>query len=860
MDTLFLNTPSASVSPGTIILLLPDEITKYILKYGYFKYNSEVSQLGWYLIKISDSSLLPVTDDMIPNIKPYVTDNSTSVCDCDKTVRPPKPAAFTDKLKNQTVRSFITVDTIADRDALLTLDSGIVDGKIVRVNRATAKGESRYYRYDSINQEWLPEQFNTRDIINIDVTENIQPASSYEEVKDCSEKLQTIINKINNQRTAIFFPAGHYTFKEIDIPISLMIIGEPGTVFDVPYREGIPTGKYVDGTIISTVYTEPEILSSHYTMFKCNAESQQYVAESDLTEPIQHSGVKLTIDGIEFNGHSPVYVNKDTQSHHSDPIIHFRQADLNLKDVKFQGIYQISAKDDQIGEYMNFPNLIRNIDGSVHFNNILIDDCIGKELMWIPAPTKFYDCSFECHNIDMSRWTGSINSYCKDCNLSDVYLHDVIYSGSSFNLFCDYVNIDKADADNSVLDQADFYPYFKYPAKGSIDTYEAGLWSCQSVNATNLGDNIAFYFLADVANVSGGYSTTTFGLYIDDYNFLKHRKFPKKLDITFSNCYYAYHGSIEGGVVEASPIIKRTTEYVIDNNIIPRIKYHNCKTRLNSNMNKIEVSAYYDQCDIIPWSPCPEFIPREFNTASKFELLSAQPSDWTTNFSNYYTYSVGSTLVTSKYVGLTQSQTWEANKFYKRIQVDPTNTTKDEWNYSFKTRNWQYWRLESGNTYTLWWIDQAGLFGTALNVIFSQCRFDSKYDDYLASKSTQLIQCSSDSTLYLVPIKSRFVTLNNCHNIKFWDTSTGLKSADADGAAAQYNLSTLLTINYDKISYGTIDGGYTGVFNTYNQNDLIPKSEATPIEDSKVSEIFNSVYRSIISRKTYLPGISGGVK
>lgn len=174
MDTLFLNTPSASVSPGAIILLLPDEITKYILKYGYFKYNSEVSQLGWYIIKISDSSLLPVTDDIIPNIKPYVTDNSTSVCCCDGTLRPPKPTAFTDELKNQTVRSFITVDTIADRDALLTLDSGIVDGRLVRVNRATSEGESKYYRYDSTTQEWIQEKINqqTVDSVLSDTSEN----------------------------------------------------------------------------------------------------------------------------------------------------------------------------------------------------------------------------------------------------------------------------------------------------------------------------------------------------------------------------------------------------------------------------------------------------------------------------------------------------------------------------------------------------------------------------------------------------------------------------------------------------------------------------------------------------------------
>ena len=105
---------------------------------------------------------------------------------------------------------------------------------------------------------------------------------------------------------------------------------------------------------------------------------------------------------------------------------------------------------------------------------------MGKELMWLPCPNKFDECSFECHGIDMSNFTGSINSYCKNSDLKNVYLHDVIYAGSSFNLFNDYVNVDKADADDTVLETAKFYPYFKYPVKGSIDTYEGGLWNCQS--------------------------------------------------------------------------------------------------------------------------------------------------------------------------------------------------------------------------------------------------------------------------------------------------------------------------------------------------------------------------------------------
>ena len=719
-------------------------------------------------------------------------------------------------------------------------DTGVVDGELSETSENPVQNK---IITAALNKK-IDKELTVTDISK----KGIIPAETFEDAVDCSAALQTIINGITDEKTALFFPAGHYTFKKINIPRTLTLLGEANTVFDVIYRTGIPTHKYNKSTGNKDIIqeTQEKVLSSHYTIFQCNAVSQQYSNEEELKQAVSDTGVKLTVKNIDFHGSSPLYTSTATDSLYSDPLIHLREADLYLENVKFDGIYQISAKDDGAGEYINFPNLVRNIDGSTYFKNISIHDCMGKELMWLPCPNKFDECSFECHGIDMSNFTGSINSYCKNSDLKNVYLHDVIYAGSSFNLFNDYVNVDKADADDTVLETAKFYPYFKYPVKGSIDTYEGGLWNCQSVNATNLGDNIAFYFLADTANVSGGYCTTTFGLFTGEWDTLKHRKFPKKLDITFSDCYFAYHGTITGKV--ENTIYKRTTKYVTDNNIVPRITYHNCKTRPNSNAYDINVNVAYNQCDIYPAMPGPEFIPDEYSKASTFNVLTSQPEDWTENFGNYYTYSPKTSSAEAKYVGLTAAQNWEPDKYYERIQVSPDNTDEADWEYNFKTRNWKYWKLRSDNTYGIWTIDQAGLFGSASQIEFNQCNFDTKFDDYLTGGSVRLVQCSSASMLYLCPVKVRFVSLINCKNIAFWDTSTGLKTADCD----KYNMSLCRTVSSDKMSYGSIDCGYDETYKTYKINDLVPRNYI----DNKIADEIDKINALTVQYGTALEKVS----
>ena len=80
-----------------------------------------------------------------------------------------------------------------------------------------------------------------------------------------------------------------------------------------------------------------------------------------------------------------------------------------------------------------------------------------------------------------------------------------------------------------------------------------------------------------------------------------------------------------------------------------------------------------------------------------------------------------------------------------------------------------------------------------------------------------------------------------------------------------------LTIEDKSISINKIDDDFKGVidnklgtpsstgvvFYNFETKEI---ASINPIPDDDVSGIFDSVYTSVISRKTYLPGISGGVK
>ena len=146
------------------------------------------------------------------------------------------------------------------------------------------------------------------------------------------------------------------------------------------------------------------------------------------------------------------------------------------------------------------------------------------------------------------------------------------------------------------------------------------------------------------------------------------------------------------------------------------------------------------------------------------------------------------------------------------------------------------------------------MFGTKISTIFNQCRFDGKFTDYLTGNKVTLNQCTCNEQLYLVPAKLRNITLRNCDNISIWDTTTGLNAKDV---TEEIYYKQFITINNDKITYGTIDGGYK---REYADNDLIPKyllDSIVPtiesIDDETINTILDSAYNSVISRTTRSP-------
>lgn len=159
------------VLPGGIevidgaILSFGDDPAKYILHYGQYKVTSVTSVCGpvtkitgWYLQQFGSGVAIPVTDDMLSICKVHNTGAEITVTGTPSGCRPhhrvctESPEIFTSADKYQLDRSWITVDTVAERDALPK--TSVMTGRIVEVNNATDEGEPSYYRWNYKTQSW----------------------------------------------------------------------------------------------------------------------------------------------------------------------------------------------------------------------------------------------------------------------------------------------------------------------------------------------------------------------------------------------------------------------------------------------------------------------------------------------------------------------------------------------------------------------------------------------------------------------------------------------------------------------------------------------------------------------------------
>lgn len=165
MNSLVVPGTNITVTDGSVVMLSRFPGKKWVAHYGWYKYAGQ-QMMGWYFCSIPENTVVPVNDQ---DLSTLTVISSGSNCACPvpgpaptPTPRPYPPCPdpedhnqFSDQDKWELDRAFITVNTIAERDALN--DRLLPDGKLVRVNN---DGDSpAYFRWNQVLQIWEEEFF-----------------------------------------------------------------------------------------------------------------------------------------------------------------------------------------------------------------------------------------------------------------------------------------------------------------------------------------------------------------------------------------------------------------------------------------------------------------------------------------------------------------------------------------------------------------------------------------------------------------------------------------------------------------------------------------------------------------------------
>lgn len=148
IDSIDIPGTTTKLPINSIVTLADDAETQWILQYGRYENESDTYQestIGWYFRSIPYGNITPVTDEILEGIT-IISMGYT--CNCNPTPCPPTdPNEFTPTDELALNSAFITVQSIADRDALSASD--MEDGKIVNI-----ADTSECYRYDKPTNTW----------------------------------------------------------------------------------------------------------------------------------------------------------------------------------------------------------------------------------------------------------------------------------------------------------------------------------------------------------------------------------------------------------------------------------------------------------------------------------------------------------------------------------------------------------------------------------------------------------------------------------------------------------------------------------------------------------------------------------
>lgn len=159
----FLPVPDSDIKlfDGNIVMFDTHPCVKWVTHLGFYKYEGKQYN-GWYFTSVPDQELMPVhIADLrtVHKISNTMNGPKRKRRIHPKPVPPPFPPGpdvtiFTVDDKDHLDRAWLTLDTIAQRDALDKI--GLKDGKIVRVN--DVNGEVRFFQWSAENDHW--EDFN----------------------------------------------------------------------------------------------------------------------------------------------------------------------------------------------------------------------------------------------------------------------------------------------------------------------------------------------------------------------------------------------------------------------------------------------------------------------------------------------------------------------------------------------------------------------------------------------------------------------------------------------------------------------------------------------------------------------------
>lgn len=163
MEQLTIPNTNQVLYPGSIVILAEYPYSKWIVKHGWFTYRDQQLN-GWYFRSINDGAILSLSNVDLNTITVVSLGDQHAPM-------PPRPnfgpghgpmpghggpapmpgGGMNARQADQLRRSFITVDSIRQRDALD--DGNLPDGKICRVNNVN--GKTKYYAYDVSTSSWI---------------------------------------------------------------------------------------------------------------------------------------------------------------------------------------------------------------------------------------------------------------------------------------------------------------------------------------------------------------------------------------------------------------------------------------------------------------------------------------------------------------------------------------------------------------------------------------------------------------------------------------------------------------------------------------------------------------------------------